>query len=119
MSYPLQFKENVVKMVLIGTDSQAQIAKDMGVPASTMRYWLEKVKNTGDTIMPKQEKRHQPGYVFADPGGSMPPFVEHLTPGLMIAFPVMKAFGLGLGNPGFQGFVITCFKNCLKNFSNF
>jgi transposase len=59
MSYPLQFKENVVKMVLTGTDSQAQIAKDMGVPASTMRYWLEKVKNTGDTIMAKHEKRPQ------------------------------------------------------------
>jgi len=59
MSYPLQFKENVVKMVLTGFDSQAQIAKDMGVPASTMRYWLEKAKNTGDTIMTKHEKRPQ------------------------------------------------------------
>jgi len=60
MSYPLQFKENVVKMVLTGTDSQAQIAKDMGVPDSTMRYWLKKAKSTGDsTIMTKQEKRPQ------------------------------------------------------------
>jgi transposase len=59
MSYPLQFKENVVKMVLTGNDSQAQIAKDMGVPTSTMRYWLKKAKNTGDTIMAKHEKRPQ------------------------------------------------------------
>ncbi|MFP4109291.1 MAG: transposase, partial [Desulfonatronovibrio sp.] len=51
MSYPLQFKENVVKMVLTGTDSKAKIAKDMGVPISTMRYWLKKAQNTGDTIM--------------------------------------------------------------------
>ena len=59
MSYPLQFKENVVKMVLTGTDSQAQIAKDMGVPGSTMRYWLKKAQSTGDTIMAKHEKRPQ------------------------------------------------------------
>lgn len=59
MSYPLQFKENVVKMVLTGTDSQAQIAENMGVPASTMRYWLKKAQNTGDTIMAKHEKRPQ------------------------------------------------------------
>ena len=46
-------------MVLTGTDSQAQVAKDMGVPTSTMRYWLKKAKITGDTIMAKQEKRPQ------------------------------------------------------------
>nr|WP_045211057.1 transposase [Desulfonatronovibrio magnus] len=60
MTYPLQFKENVVKMVLSGTNSKAQIAKDMGVPTSTMQYWLKKAKSTGDTnIMTKQEKRPQ------------------------------------------------------------
>jgi len=59
MSYPLQFKENVVKMVLTGFDSQAQIAKDMGVPASTMRYWLKKIQPSGSTIMTKHEKRPQ------------------------------------------------------------
>ena len=59
MSYSLQFKENVVKMVLTGYDSQAQIAKNVGVPVSTMRYWLKKAHNSGDTIMPKHEKRPQ------------------------------------------------------------
>ncbi|MFN2343963.1 MAG: transposase [Desulfonatronovibrio sp.] len=59
MSYSLQFKEKVVKMVFTGSVSKARIARDMGVPATTMHYWLKQAKDTGDTIMTKQEKRPQ------------------------------------------------------------
>ncbi|MFP4392160.1 MAG: helix-turn-helix domain-containing protein, partial [Desulfohalobiaceae bacterium] len=57
--HSLQIRETALKKALTGLESTRQIADQMGVGLSTLQRWLREARNSGEPVMPKQEKRPQ------------------------------------------------------------
>ncbi len=51
-SYDKEFKENAVKLVLEGKKAKKDVAKDLGIPDNTLRYWLGKYQEDPKNCFP-------------------------------------------------------------------
>ena len=54
--YDSEFKINIVKMVLLGSKTMREIAKDMGVDYSTLSKWKRDYGKLGDAAFPGSGK---------------------------------------------------------------